>query len=200
VSSTTPDNHPDGTVFIHPNAIVDTYSVGPGTRVWAFAHVMDGASIGAECNIGEGCFVESGATVGDHVTIKNGVAVWNAVSIGDFAFIGPNVVFANDLYPRSWIKPPRWTPTVVDVGASIGSNATLVCGVTVGRFSMVGAGAVVTRGVKPYELVVGNPARHAGWVCGCGLPLEQMATSCSCGAQITWEGTEIATVVGAEPS
>ncbi len=159
-----------GKVFVHPTALVESERIGDGTRVWAFAHVMKDAAIGRDCNIGDHAFVESGAVVGDRVTIKNGVSVWQHVSIGDDVFVGPNVAFTNDRRPRS--RRP-WTPepTTVECGATIGANATLLCGLRVGRHAMVGAGAVVTRDVEPHALVVGSPARRTGWVCACGRRL-----------------------------
>ena len=114
--------------YIHSQAIVDSTEVGEGTRVWAFSHVMAGASVGRSCNIGEGCFIEDGARLGNYVTLKNGVAVWTGVGIEDYAFIGPNVVFTNDLRPRAWIKPPQFAETRIGRGVSIGANSTIVCG------------------------------------------------------------------------
>lgn len=171
---------------IHRQAIVDSANVGDGTRVWAFSHVMDGASIGRSCNIGEGCFIESGACLGSHVTLKNGVSVWTGIDIGDYAFIGPNVVFTNDLRPRAWIKPPQFVETSIGRGVSIGANSTIICGVTLDRFGMIGAGSVVTQDTKPFELLVGNPARHQGWVCICGQKLKNSEARCSCGVDVIW--------------
>ena len=185
---------------VHPKAIVDSDDVGEGTRVWAFAHVMDGVSVGKWCNIGEGCFLESGVSVGDHVTFKNGVAVWTGVHIGNYAFIGPNASFTNDLYPRAWIKPPRFQNTWVGLGASIGANATIICGVTLGDYSMVGAGSVVTHDTKPFELVTGNPAIHRGWICICGHRLLTDTVRCSCGAAITWDDNCQPRPKGSEPT
>lgn len=170
-------------VFVHASALVESDRIGEGTRVWAFAHVMKDAAVGRDCNIGDHAFVEGGATIGDRVTIKNGVSVWQHVHIGDDVFVGPNAAFTNDRRPRS--RRP-WTPeeTVVERGATIGANATLLCGLTVGRFAMVGAGAVVTRDVEPHALVVGSPARRTGWVCACGQSLafgEDGRARCACG-------------------
>lgn len=157
-------------VFIHPRALVETDQIGPGTRVWAFAHVMKNARVGAECNICDHCFIESNVTVGDRVTVKNGVAIWDKVEIGDDVFIGPNAVFTNDPNPRVETKKGRdeWVPTYVRRGASIGANATIVCGVTIGEYAFIAAGAVVTRDVLDYALMVGVPARVQGWMCRCG--------------------------------
>ncbi len=161
-------------IFIHEKALVETSAIGEGTRIWAFAHVMDGAIIGSECNIGDHAFIESGATIGKGVTIKNNALIWKGVQIADYVFIGPNVVFTNDVRPRSPRMPlmkekqlteSDWlVETFVEEGASIGANATIVAGVTLGRYCMVGAGSVVTKDVDPFALVVGNPARVIGKV------------------------------------
>ncbi len=168
---------------VHRLAIVETDAVGAGTRVWAFAHVMKGARVGERCNLGEGVFVEGGVSIGDDVTIKNGVAVYDRVTIEDGAFIGPHAVFTNDLRPRSGPfkrGPEQFAPTRIGRGATIGANATVVCGHTVGAYAMVGAGAVVTRDVPPHALVVGVPARKAGFVCACGETLPA-TLRCTCG-------------------
>lgn len=170
-------------VFVHPSALVESDRIGHGTRIWAFAHVMKDAVVGRDCNIGDHAFVESGAVLGDRVTVKNGVSVWRHVCIEDDVFVGPNAAFTNDRYPRS--RRP-WTPeeTIVERGATIGANATLLCGLRVGRCALVAAGAVVTRDVEPHALVVGSPARRAGWVCECGRPLafdEADRSRCRCG-------------------
>jgi acetyltransferase-like isoleucine patch superfamily enzyme len=156
--------------FKHPLALVESDEIGEGTRVWAFAHVMKGATIGRNCNIGDHCFVEAGAQVGDNVTIKNGVSVWDKVRIERDVFLGPNVVLTNDLLPRS---KQDWVPaeTVIREGASVGANATIICGVEVGTYSFVGAGAVVSGNIPPYALAYGNPARVQGYVCQCARKL-----------------------------
>lgn len=160
--------------FIHPQALVESDRIGEGTRIWAFAHVMSGAVIGADCNVGDHAFIETGADVGNGVTIKNNVLIWKGVRIADYAFIGPNVVFTNDRHPRSPRMPVMklkalsetdWlVETFVEEGASIGANATILPGIRLGRYCMVGAGSVVTKDVKPFELVAGNPARVIGKV------------------------------------
>jgi acetyltransferase-like isoleucine patch superfamily enzyme len=167
--------------FVHPLALCESDSVGESTRIWAFSHVMKGAVVGRSCNVGEGAFVESGAVIGDRVTLKNRVLVWDGVRIEDDAFIGPGVVFTNDKAPRSprmpeaadrYRDPSRWRmTTTVGRGASLGGGAVILPGVTIGAFAMVGAGSVVTRDVPPHALVVGNPARVVGRVCGCGAKL-----------------------------
>ena len=168
--------------FKHSQALVETDRVGGGTRVWAFAHIMAGATIGVECNVCDHAFIEANAVVGNHVTIKNGVAVWDGVVLEDYVFVGPNVVFTNDKTPRAAVRKAREAllPTYVRYGASIGANATIICGVTLGRHSFIGAGAVVTRDVVDYGMVVGNPARHVGYRCECGAHLTK-TLACRCG-------------------
>jgi acetyltransferase-like isoleucine patch superfamily enzyme len=152
------------TAFVHPHAICETDRVGDKTRIWAFAHVMKDATIGEECNICDHAFVESNVTIGNRVTIKNGVAVWDGVTIEDDVFLGPNCVFTNDLFPRRglWMEAPA--KTHIRRGASIGANATIVAGVTLGESCMIGAGTVVIRDVPSFALMVGNPARQIGWI------------------------------------
>ena len=172
----------DPTVFVHERALCDSEDIGPRTRVWAFAHVMPGARIGADCNVGDHAFIEGGARIGDRVTIKNGVAIWDRVTVEDEVFLGPNMVFTNDLRPRAGFKTSaeQWLPTLVRRGATIGANATIVCGVTIGVAAFVGAGSVVVRDVPAHGLVVGNPARRSGWVCACGERLTA-PLACTCG-------------------
>lgn len=145
--------------FIHPQAVCETQKIGAGTRIWAMAYVLEGASIGRDCNICSHVFIENDVVVGDRVTIKSGVQLWDGVRVEDDVFIGPNATFTNDLFPRSKAKPESFIGTVVAKGASVGANATILAGVTVGQGAMVGAGAVVTRSVPPHAVVVGNPAR-----------------------------------------
>lgn len=152
--------------FAHPQSIVESPQVGEGTRIWAFAHVLPGARIGRDCNICDGVFVENDVVVGDRVTVKCGVQLWDGLRIEDDVFIGPNATFTNDRFPRSRQYPAEFPRTVIEQGASIGANATILPGVTVRREAMVGAGAVVTRDVPPRAIVVGNPARISGYVKG----------------------------------
>lgn len=159
-------------VFIHPQAIVESEDIGAGTRVWAFAHVMKNARIGKGCNIGDHSFVETGAIIGNDCTIKNGVSVWDGVEMGDLVFVGPNVAFTNDTIPRSKVYHPKPERTRILEGASIGANATILSGITIGKYAMIGAGSVVTKDVKDFELVFGSPARHAGWVNKAGEKVE----------------------------
>lgn len=153
----------DRQYFIHKNAIVESSSIGPGTRIWAFAHVLAGAVIGEQCNICDHTFIENDVTLGDRVTIKCGVQVWDGVTIEDDVFIGPNATFTNDGFPRSRQPPERYLRTVVKKGASIGANATVLPGLTIGEYSMIGAGAVATRNVPARAIVAGNPARIIGY-------------------------------------
>ena len=167
-------------VYVHPAAIVETDDIGAGTRIWGFAHVLRGARIGKSCNIGGHSFVEGGSWIGDEVTLKNGNVVWEGVTLEDGVFVGPCVVFTNDLNPRSPRLPQvqerygdkHWlATTLVKNGAALGAGAVIVANRVIGEFSMVAAGAVVTRDVPAYALVMGNPARQVGWVCQCGQRL-----------------------------
>ena len=181
--------------FKHPTALVESSSIGAGTRIWAFAHILKGARIGRDCNVGDHSFVEGGAVVGSRVTLKNGVAIWGGVTLANDVFVGPNAVFTNDLWPRSprfakvhqrYSDPARWlVRTRVGRGASIGANATIRCGIDIGAFAMIGAGAVVTATVPARALVVGVPGRIVGWVCECGTrlpPLDKPSVTCpQCG-------------------
>ncbi len=154
-----------GDTFIHERAIVEPGArIGPGTRVWAFAHVLPGAVIGRDCNLCDQTFVENDVVIGDRVTIKCGVQVWDGVRLEDDVFVGPNVTFTNDLFPRSKQYPEKFEPTVVRRGASLGANCTILAGVVIGQNAMVGAGAVVTKDVPPHAVVVGNPAAIRGYV------------------------------------
>lgn len=156
-------------VFIHPTAVVeDGAEIGEGTKVWHFAHVRAGASIGTHCTIGKDVFVDSTVRIGSACKLQNGTSVYAGVTIEDEVFVGPHVAFTNDLHPRATSTTWQIVETRLRRGCSIGANATIVCGVEIGAFAMVGAGSVVTRGVASHQLVTGNPARHAGWVCECG--------------------------------
>lgn len=149
-------------VFVHPSAEVQTAKIGAGTTIWQFCVVLAGARIGVNCNINAHCFIEDQVVVGDHVTVKCGVQLWNGVTLEDHVFVGPNATFTNDRYPRSKVHHARPELTRVGSGASIGANATIVCGVTIGRNAMIGAGSVVTKDVPEGELWWGNPARCRG--------------------------------------
>ncbi len=145
--------------FVHEKALCESNDIGDNTRVWAFAHILPGAKVGQDCNICDGVFIENDVSVGNNVTIKCGVQVWDSVTLCDDVFIGPNATFTNDIFPRSKAYPEEFLKTVVCKGASIGANATILPGVTIGHSAMVGAGSVVTKDVPPHAVVVGNPAR-----------------------------------------
>jgi UDP-2-acetamido-3-amino-2,3-dideoxy-glucuronate N-acetyltransferase len=149
--------------FVHPQGICESETVGDLTRIWAFAHVLPGARIGADCNICDHVLVENDVVVGDRVTVKSGVQLWDGVRLGDDVFVGPNVTFANDRFPRSKQYPEEFLRTVVADGASLGAGAVILPGVRIGRNAMVGAGAVVTKDVPANAVVVGNPARITGY-------------------------------------
>jgi acetyltransferase-like isoleucine patch superfamily enzyme len=166
--------------------VEDGVAVGNGTRVWAFAHVLTGVSLGEDCNVCDHTFIEGRVRIGNRVTIKCGVSLWDGVVVEDDVFIGPNVVFTNDKRPRSRQRPPEYPETVLRQGCSLGANATILPGLTIGRWAMIGAGAVVTHDVPDYALVVGTPARRTGWVCRCGEKLVYEGgplAECSCGAR-----------------
>jgi len=167
-------------VIIHPTAIVDPQAqIGAGTRIWHWTQVREGVVIGPESIIGKGCYLDAGVQIGSRVKLQSNISVFHGVTIEDGVFVGPHVCFTNDKAPRA-INPDGslkgaadWTvsSTLIRYGASLGANATIVCGVSVGRFAMVAAGAVVTRDVPDYGLVLGNPARLVGYVCPCGQRL-----------------------------
>ncbi|MEM0105628.1 MAG: acyltransferase [Zestosphaera sp.] len=160
--------------YAHPTAIVEEgVEIGENTRIWHFAHIRKGAKIGRNCNIGKDVYIDVGVRIGNNVKIQNFVSVYRGVVLEDDVFVGPHATFTNDLYPRSYNVEWEVVPTLVKKGASIGANATIVCGVTIGEYAMVGAGAVVTKDVVPHGLVVGNPARLVGFVCYCGKPLKE---------------------------
>lgn len=174
--------------FKHETAIVgDGARIGEGTRIWAFTNIQPGARIGSGCNICDGGFVEKGVVIGSHVTIKHHVAVFEGVTLEDDVFIGSNAAFINDRYPRSNRKD-NWNleKTVVKKGAAIGSNASILCGVTVGEYAVIGAGSVVTKDVAPFTVVCGNPARLKGYACRCGRKLDKKLR-CVCGNQYVLE-------------
>lgn len=150
-------------VFIHSHALCESQDVGAGTRIWAFAHVLPKARIGRDCNICDHVFIENDVVIGDRVTVKCGVQLWDGVRLEDDVFVGPNATFTNDIYPRSKQYPAVFATTVVRNGASIGANATLLPGLSIGAHAMVGAGSVVTRSVPPNAVVVGNPAKIVGY-------------------------------------
>lgn len=181
----------DPSVFVHPHALCETDKVGARTRIWAFAHVLPGAVIGAECNICDHAFIEGGVRVGNGVTIKNGVQLFDGVVVDDEVFLGPNCIFTNDRNPRAAVKKgvTRRVPTRLERGCTVGANATIVCGVTIYPGAFVGAGAVVVKDVPGYAMVVGNPARQVGWMCSCGERLNESLV-CLCGRRFRVRSSE----------
>jgi UDP-2-acetamido-3-amino-2,3-dideoxy-glucuronate N-acetyltransferase len=177
--------------FVHESSYVDSPSqIGEGTRIWHFCHIMANAKIGNNCNIGQNVVVSPGVVIGDNVKIQNNVSLYTGVILEDDVFCGPSMVFTNVVNPRSHLsRKDEYRQTLVRRGASIGANATIVCGVTIGQYAFVGAGAVVTRDVPDYRLVHGNPAQLQGWMCQCGVKLKtdlksSAAVLCpSCGDQ-----------------
>jgi acetyltransferase-like isoleucine patch superfamily enzyme len=174
-----------GDFYQHPNALIDEgASIGSGTRVWAFAHILKGAVIGKDCNICDHTFIEGGVRVGDRVTLKCGVYLWDGLTLEDDVYIGPGPVFTNDLRPRSKNSSYELLRTRLCQGCAIGANATILPGVAIGRWAMVGAGTVVTHNVPAFGLITGNPDRLTGWVCRCGQKLGRQsnrAVTCKCG-------------------
>jgi len=161
-----------GKPFIHPTAEVAADAViGPGTKIWHQCQVMPRARIGANCKLGKSVYVDAGVRIGDRVKVQNGISIYRGVTVEDDVLLGPHMAFTNDLYPRAFNDDFEVVPTLVKKGASVGANATIVCGVTLGNYCMVGAGAVVTMDVPDYALVAGNPARVLGYVCACGKRL-----------------------------
>lgn len=183
--------------FVHTNAIVDTSKVGKGTRIWGFSHILKSAIIGKNCNICEHCFVENDVILGDNVTIKCGVYIWDGIIIKDNVFVGPGVTFINDIHPRSKQYPESFERIVIEKGASLGANSTIMGGVTIGEYATVGAGSVVLNDVKPYEIIVGNPARVIGYNCVCGLRLkeENKVLKCKCNKKYKIENHRIIPIV-----
>jgi acetyltransferase-like isoleucine patch superfamily enzyme len=178
-------DQPVRSYFAHPKALIDEgVSIGQGTRVWAFAHVLGGAVLGEDCNICDHTFIEGGVRIGHRVTIKCGVFLWDGLTIEDDVFIGPSAVFTNDYRPRSKQHLKTYPQTVLKKGCTLGANSTTLPGITIGRWAMVGAGAVVTHSVPDYALVVGSPARWRAWVCRCGeklFPTSDRLLGCTCG-------------------
>ena len=161
--------------YAHPTAVVESDEIGEGTKIWHFVHIRENSRIGERCNIGKSAYIDTGAQIGSDVKIQNFVSVYRGVKIADDVFIGPSVTFTNDLFPRSFCwSDEKVVPTFVGKGASIGANSTIVCGVTIGEYSMIGAGTVVSSDVPPFGLVFGNPARLRGFVCWCGKRLWDM--------------------------
>ena len=154
----------DSGYFVHPSSIVESGDIGHGTTIWAFVHLLPGVKVGNNCNICDHCFAEDGVVIGDNVTLKCGIYLWSGTTLENDVFVGPNVVFTNDIHPRSKNQSYNMLPVIVRTGASLGANSTILAGTTIGRYALVGIGSVVTRNVPDYALVYGNPARQWGWV------------------------------------
>ena len=187
--------------FVHESSYVDEGAkIGKGTKIWHFCHVMPNSSIGEQCNIGQNVLVSSDVEIGRNVKIQNNVSLYTGVVIEDDVFLGPSMVFTNVMNPRSHVnRKNEYQKTLVKRGASIGANATIVCGTTIGEYSFIGAGSVVTRDVPAYALVHGNPARVRGWICQCGIKLQfsgsgadSVSTCESCGSSYLKEGDVVA--------
>ncbi len=183
--------------FVHPSSFVDQpCEIGPGTKIWHFSHIMKNCRIGAGCNIGQNVVVSPEVVIGANVKIQNNVSVYTGCILEDDVFCGPSMVFTNVINPRSHVtRRDEYKTTLVRRGASLGANSTIVCGVTIGRYAFIGAGAVVTRDVPDYALMHGNPARFRGWMCACGVKLpmgtgegEESAACAACGASYRREG------------
>lgn len=168
--------------FIHTSAFVDQPAeIGADTKIWHYSHVMSGSRIGENCVIGQNVFIGEGVVLGNNVKIQNNVSVYSGVTCEDDVFLGPSMVFTNVINPRAFIeRKQEFKPTLIKKGASIGANATVICGHTIGEYALVGAGAVVTHDVPAYALVLGTPARFHGWVCRCGVKLEFKETRGVC--------------------
>lgn len=181
------------TFFVHPTAVVDLpVYIGDGTKVWHFCHLMSGCRIGRDCNIGQNAFIAAGAVLGDNVKVQNNVSIYDGVEIEDDVFLGPSMVFTNVSTPRSAVsRREQYERTLVEKGATIGANATVVCGHTIGAHAFIGAGAVVTKDVVPFALVVGNPARQVGWMCGCGARLPESLVCEACGRRFAVDKSEL---------
>lgn len=170
--------------YVHESSFIDeNVIIGEGTKIWHFCHVQSGSQIGDHCSLGQNVNISNHVIIGNGVKIQNNVSVYEGVELEDDVFCGPSMVFTNDLTPRSKYPKGRegYLKTLVKKGASIGANATIVCGHTIGKWAMVASGAVVTKDVKDYALVAGVPAKQIGWVCECGLPLKSKSSCLSCG-------------------
>lgn len=169
--------------FVHESSFIDeNCKIGEGTKIWHFCHIQSGSKIGKNCSLGQNVNVSNNVKIGNNVKIQNNVSIYEGITIEDNVFCGPSCVFTNDLTPRS-IYPKgheNYKKTMLKKGCTIGANSTIVCGNIIGKCAMVGAGSVVTKGVKDYELVIGNPAKHYKWVCECGEILDDKLTCRKC--------------------
>jgi UDP-2-acetamido-3-amino-2,3-dideoxy-glucuronate N-acetyltransferase len=172
----------DKPYFVHESSYVDEpCQIGEGTKIWHFSHVMANSVIGARCNIGQNVVISPGVRLGEGCKIQNNVSLYTGVTLEDFVFCGPSMVFTNVVNPRSEVvRKDEYKATLVKRGASVGANATVVCGITIGEYAFIGAGAVVTRDVPDFALVMGNPARRSGWMCRCGIKLRTNGRTLTC--------------------
>jgi UDP-2-acetamido-3-amino-2,3-dideoxy-glucuronate N-acetyltransferase len=168
--------------FAHPTSVIDErVEIGDETKIWHFSHVMSGSRMGSHCNLGQNVVISPGVVIGNNVKIQNNVSVYTGVELEDDVFCGPSMVFTNVINPRSHItRKHEYRRTVVKQGASLGANSTVVCGVTIGRYAFIGAGAVVTKNVPDYALMLGVPAQRLGWMCYCGMRLPEGTALASC--------------------
>jgi acetyltransferase-like isoleucine patch superfamily enzyme len=155
---------PEKKYFAHPNSLVESENIGANTRIWAFAAVQKNVIIGEDCNLCNGVYVENGVVIGNRVTIKNGISLWEGLKIEDDVFLGPHAVFTNDMFPRSKMHLGNFLSTEIKKGASVGANSTILCGITLGKYCLIGAGSVVTKSVPDFAVVAGNPARFKYWI------------------------------------
>lgn len=191
--------------FVHESSYVDDPSeIGDDTKIWHFSHVMAGSKIGGRCNIGQNVVISPQVIIGDNVKIQNNVSVYTGVELEDDVFCGPSMVFTNVTNPRSHVsRKDEYRRTLVKRGASIGANATIVCGNTIGRYAFIGAGAVVTRDVPDHAMVVGNPGRIVGWMCQCGIKLDmsrdpqkvELSTCAACGTSYSKDDGAVSAIV-----
>jgi UDP-2-acetamido-3-amino-2,3-dideoxy-glucuronate N-acetyltransferase len=163
----------DNNFFVHPSSVIDKGAeIGAGTNIWHFCHLMPTCKVGGHCSIGQNVYIDNNAVIGNGVKIQNNVSVYNGVIIEDDVFLGPSMVFTNVINPRSFIeRKEEFRKTIVRKGVSIGANATVLCGIEIGAYAMIGAGAVVTKNVLAYSIMTGNPARHSGWISDAGIKL-----------------------------
>ena len=170
--------------MIHQLSDVESSTIGKGTRIWQFCVILKDAKIGKNCNINAQVFIENNVYVGNNVTIKSGVQIWDGITIKDNVFIGPNVTFTNDFLPRSKQYPKSFLNTIIKKGASIGANSTIIGGITIGEYSMIGAGSLVTKNIEKQELWYGNPATKKGYVCQCGKKCDSLLLCKDCKGEI----------------
>jgi len=185
--------------FVHESSYIDgDVQIGEGTKIWHFCHVHSGAKIGKNCSLGQNVNVSNNVKIGNGVKIQNNVSIYEGVELEDYVFCGPSMVFTNDLTPRSKYPkgPSGYKKTVVKCGASIGANATIVCGNTIGEWAMIASGAVVTKDVLPYALMAGVPAKLIGWVCECGSPLKDALNCNSCANEYILENNQLQKKIG----